>query len=78
MCRLTLRETELLKVLCAMDYRLRPLLFTVLHWAKLMELCGPGVRLTSYALTLLVIFYMQNTRPPVLPSIQHLSHIAGN
>lgn len=70
--RMALRNTKLLQLL-GQEVRLGPLTFTVRLWARTKDLSGQGPRLTSYALTLLVIFYLQNTSPPVLPSIQALA-----
>ncbi|NXR27740.1 STPAP polymerase, partial [Cinclus mexicanus] len=38
---------------------------------------GGGPLLTNYALTLLVVLFLQSRSPPVLPSVRHLHHLAG-
>ncbi|XP_015472311.1 speckle targeted PIP5K1A-regulated poly(A) polymerase, partial [Parus major] len=38
---------------------------------------GGGPLLTNYALTLLVVLFLQSRSPPVLPSVRRLRHLAG-
>ena len=76
-CSLAQRNTELFKFLTVFDVRIRHLLFFTRYWAKLRRLCGSGVRLTSYALSLLVICYLQSLSDPFLPSIDRMSQLAG-
>jgi len=71
------RNTELLKFLTVFDIRIRHLLFFVRYWAKVHHLSGSGARLTSYALSLLVICYLQSLNDPLLPSIDRMSQLAG-
>jgi len=71
------RNTELLQFLTAFDVRIRRLLYVVRYWAKLRGLTGSGVRLTNYALTLLVLCYLQSLKDPLLPSIDRMSQLAG-
>ncbi len=62
------------------DPRIRPLMFAIRHWAKTKELAGnqnSGPRLTGYALTMMVFFYLQQVEPPVLLSVENMAQLAG-
>ena len=63
------------------DPRLRPLIYGVRYWAKVKDIAGSAQaspRLSNYALTMMVIFYLQNTNPRVVPTVARLAELSGN
>jgi len=76
--RLAQRNTELFRFLTSFDVRIRRLLYAIRYWAKLRQVSGSGVRPTNYALTLLVVCYLQTVRDPLVPSIERMSQLAGD
>ncbi|XP_071497779.1 speckle targeted PIP5K1A-regulated poly(A) polymerase-like [Diadema antillarum] len=78
--RLALRNTELLHFYSSLDPRVAPLTFGIRLWARQRQLAGnqgPGPLLTNYALTLMVVHYLQNTQPPILPTVHQLRAQTG-
>ncbi|XP_023940508.1 speckle targeted PIP5K1A-regulated poly(A) polymerase [Bicyclus anynana] len=65
------QNSKLVAFLLHADPRLVPLAVVLKYWAKVHGLSGTG-RLTNYALTMLVIFYLQQPPRPVLPPVQWL------
>lgn len=66
--------SELLYMFGEFDERVRPLTFCIRRWANACGLTNPspGRWITNFSLTCLVIFFLQQTRQPVLPSINTL------
>ncbi|PSN41078.1 Poly(A) RNA polymerase [Blattella germanica] len=74
--------SELLYIMGASDWRVRPLVFAVRTWAREVGLTNPtpGRWITNFSLTLLVLFYLQqhtSSQAPVLPTLNALISFAG-
>lgn len=71
--------SELLYIYGEMDERVRPLTFCIRKWAsstKLTNSTSPGRWITNFSLTLLVLFFLQCLRKPIVPSMNHLIALA--
>ncbi|KAM6995813.1 speckle targeted PIP5K1A-regulated poly(A) polymerase [Passerculus sandwichensis] len=79
--RLALFNTRFLRLCADADPRVRPLGYALRLWAGGQRLAGNraggGPLLTNYALTLLLVLFLQSRAPPVLPSVRRLRLLAG-
>lgn len=70
--------SELLYIYGELDPRVRPLVCTIRHWAKmkgLTETQRPTQMLTNFSVTLLVLFYLMNQHQ-MLPPMRTLYKLA--
>uniref|UniRef100_T1J892 Speckle targeted PIP5K1A-regulated poly(A) polymerase n=1 Tax=Strigamia maritima TaxID=126957 RepID=T1J892_STRMM len=71
--RLSLYNSKLVHLFMKSDERVLPLTYTIKYWIFRRELSLTQTnKLSSYSATLLVIFYLQNTNPPILPPVEKL------
>jgi len=63
------RNTRLLKAYAELDLRVKELGLAVKLWAKAADVCGSRWNLSSYAMTLLVIYFMQVHPEVQLPNL---------
>ena len=69
----SLWNTEFIRFCCLIDARVRPLIMVVRYWGRKNGLVGREgqVKLCNYALTLMVIAYLQQLPCPILHSVQN-------
>ena len=68
-CRLGVANSDLLRCYMSLDPRVPQLVFIVRAWARAKGLTI-GKQLSNYALTLMVLYFLQMRTPPVIPSLQ--------
>uniref|UniRef100_H2ZWR3 RNA uridylyltransferase n=1 Tax=Latimeria chalumnae TaxID=7897 RepID=H2ZWR3_LATCH len=70
---LALHNTRLLASYAAIDFRVQYLCYTMKVFAKMCDI-GDASRgsLSSYAYTLMVLYFLQQTNPPVIPVLQEI------
>lgn len=66
-------NTKMLDMYCKIDQRVRVLGYTLKYFAKILNI-GDASRgsLSSYAYILMVLFFLQQRKPPVIPVLQEL------
>ncbi|XP_048665734.1 poly(A) RNA polymerase, mitochondrial [Marmota marmota marmota] len=76
--RIALKSSELLYIYGALDSRVRALVFSVRCWARAHSLTTsiPGAWITNFSLTVMVIFFLQQRSPPILPTLDSLKTLA--
>ena len=67
--RLGVANSDLLRCYMSLDPRAPQLVFIVRAWARAKGLTV-GKQLSNYALTLMVLYFLQMRTPPVIPSLQ--------
>ncbi|XP_072523476.1 poly(A) RNA polymerase, mitochondrial [Salminus brasiliensis] len=76
--RVAMKSSELLFVYGSLDARVRHLLFTVRCWARVHGITSniPGAWITNFSLTMLVVFFLQQRTPALLPTLDQLRDLA--
>lgn len=72
--------SELLYLFGEIDERVRPLIFFVRRWAEewdVTRIIRPGPFISNFTLSCLVLFFLQQLKQPILPSINELKRQAG-
>ena len=62
--RMAVLNSEFIRLCIELDSRIRPVMICIRYWASIYELSGGGHggrpwKITNYALTMLIIFYLQ-------------------
>ncbi|KAG2233613.1 hypothetical protein INT48_001866 [Thamnidium elegans] len=73
---LALQNTKMIKAYVTLDYRVRPLIMIIKHWTKqrLLNDAANGGTLSSYTWTCMIINFLQQRQPPVLPVLHHIEN----
>lgn len=71
------QNSKLIAFLLQSDPRLIPMAVVIKYWAKIHGLSGTG-KLSNYALTMLIIFYLQQPPISILPSVEWLQRDGAN
>ncbi|KAJ7322213.1 hypothetical protein JRQ81_018500 [Phrynocephalus forsythii] len=76
--RIALKSTELLYLYGSLDPRVRPLVFSVRCWASAHGITSsiPGHWITNFALTIMVLFFLQKRKPCIIPTLDQLKGLA--
>lgn len=73
---LALQNTKMIKNYVALDPRVRPLIMVIKHWTKQRALndAANGGTLSSYTWTCMIINFLQQRSPPVLPILHQMNN----
>ncbi|XP_068094691.1 poly(A) RNA polymerase, mitochondrial [Hyperolius riggenbachi] len=77
--KIALRMSELLYIYGNIDSRVRPLVFTLRCWARVHGITSSvsGHWITNFALTTMILFFLQKRSPPVIPTLDQLKSLTG-
>ncbi|XP_046430293.1 speckle targeted PIP5K1A-regulated poly(A) polymerase-like isoform X1 [Neodiprion fabricii] len=64
-------NSHLIKYYLSLDVRLKPLMIIIKFWAELFGIAGMG-KISNYALTLLIIFFLQQPERAMVPTVVQL------
>ncbi|XP_025060210.1 poly(A) RNA polymerase, mitochondrial [Alligator sinensis] len=76
--RVALRSSELLYIYGNLDSRVRALVFAIRCWARTHGITSStsGPWITNFSLTMMILFFLQNRKPPILPTLAELKNLA--
>ncbi|KAG9237951.1 zinc finger protein-like protein [Amylocarpus encephaloides] len=74
---LALENTRMIKTYVQIDDRVRPLAMIIKHWTKrrIVNDAAFGGTLSSYTWICLIIYFLQNRSPPLLPALHQRPHM---
>ncbi|KAG1931838.1 poly(A) RNA polymerase, mitochondrial [Pimephales promelas] len=77
--RVAMKSSELLFLYGHLDPRVRHLVFSIRYWARAHSITSsiPGAWITNFSLTVMVVFFLQQRSPPILPTLDRLTELAG-
>ncbi|XP_043085379.1 LOW QUALITY PROTEIN: poly(A) RNA polymerase, mitochondrial [Puntigrus tetrazona] len=77
--RVAMKSSELLFLYGQLDPRVRQLVFSVRCWARAHSITSsiPGAWITNFSLTIMVVFFLQQRNPSILPTLDRLKELAG-
>eukprot|EP00062_Callorhinchus_milii_P019616 gi/632974361/ref/XP_007903635.1/ PREDICTED: poly(A) RNA polymerase, mitochondrial isoform X1 [Callorhinchus milii] len=77
--RIAMRSTELLYIYADIDPRVRALVFSIRCWARVHGITSsiPGAWITNFSLTMMVLFFLQRRKSPIIQTLDQLRDLAG-
>ncbi|XP_056326042.1 poly(A) RNA polymerase, mitochondrial [Danio aesculapii] len=77
--KVAMKSSELLFLCGHLDPRVRHLVFSVRCWARAHSITSsiPGAWITNFSLTVMVVFFLQQRSPAMLPTLDRLKELAG-
>ena len=70
------KNSGLIQFFITLDPRIRILIILIKFWGKIHELTGYN-KITNYALVMLIYFYLQRLKEPLLPKISQLQSLVS-